>query len=1088
MALSEQEFAELQALLGGGSETQKSPVVGGGRGVAQMGTTTPNQQIAAQRQYEQEQQLAAKKKALEEQGFAGYTLNKGVDILTGRGEDGNLVSRALTGPTGAFNRLAALAGSTQAQKEMAQSDLSARREKQLQEDLYGPQTFVEKVGTGLANVGRYATQEPKLFASEAAQQLFDPTNVALGAVGAPVRGAGMLTNVGRAVGGGALGAGVPSAVRSAATGGLDLEQAAVEGATGGIVSGGLYGVGRTVSETAATAAKPFSAVKEALSPLKQAIPKPIAELITTNNNVAQTFDDLTAMKQFYGADFKPNLAELTKEVAVIDRAQMAAKNDVNAILSLRSNRTATEEAFNAKLNSSFPSSDAVLNTFGKDVAKQNRVLESSIAAQEDALKNITAKFKATGGSSTQELGTATRELRDKIKATKAKYWGDVFNEFKTKGDAENISMSPKNVEQLYTSTKNIPKSVFDGFDPVTQKAIAELNKYIEVQEQPGFSMVDASGNPLQVSPASTQINYNKVPFSVLHDYSTALNREYSKLYNAASVGNPDARVMINQVRPAKDALDTGLSTLPGNFGTSYIETKAKYGREFMNPFYEGFGGQLGKRNKFGESIQDSDVAAKLVSKPEYIQDFLRLNDNSPEAQQAVKEALIQKFLKADSVINADGSIKSEKLQSFLYSNTDSFKAAPEAQKAFQNLQTNLDLYLKSKADMEVRKAAIADAATAQLLKKTRLEDVFNTNESGAFAKPEMLNKLLTAAEKDKTGAEKAGIQRAMIEAAQKSPNPSDFIAKNKGAFDKAFTGQHAQNLKMIEKGLAVLETKLNVRPGEKITNYRGVAFDAGVAGGLGFISPFLSAGYIALSAAVRYLKNRKERLENSAYVNALSNPEVAKELLININKAQAALNSGKQVSIDNAVGALKQTMINNGIAAGSQQQGPATQVAPMPEIETQPAPAQQPASQGLSDAEFEELRKEINNSKPQKQQVSSIIEDEAARLGIPQHADLLTKLAKQESGFKQSAVSPKGAIGVMQLMPTTAQELGVDPTDLEQNVRGGVRYWAKQLRFFNGDTKLATAAYNAGAGNVIKAGNQVPNFKETQNYVAAIVG
>jgi soluble lytic murein transglycosylase-like protein len=76
----------------------------------------------------------------------------------------------------------------------------------------------------------------------------------------------------------------------------------------------------------------------------------------------------------------------------------------------------------------------------------------------------------------------------------------------------------------------------------------------------------------------------------------------------------------------------------------------------------------------------------------------------------------------------------------------------------------------------------------------------------------------------------------------------------------------------------------------------------------------------------------------------------------------------------------------------------------------------------------------------------------------------------------------------MQLMPTTAQELGVDPYDLEQNVRGGVRYWAKQLKFFNGDVKLATAAYNAGAGNVIKAGNKVPDFAETKKYVSAIVG
>ena len=1077
MALSEQEFAELQALLGTSTSTPKPSAIGGGRGVAQMGTTSPNQQIAAQRQYEQEQQLAAKKKALEEQGWGGYTLNKGIDILTGRAEGGNAVSNLLTGPTGAFNQLAALAGSPQAQQEMAQAEMTARREKQLQEDLYGPQSFAEKVGTGVANVARYAAQEPGLFTSEAAQQLFDPANVALGAVGAPVKGASVLSNIGRAVGGGAIGAGVPSALRSAATGGLDLEQAAQEATVGGLVSGGLYGAGKAAGGAIDTATKPFTAVKEALTPLKQPIPKPIAELITTNNNIAQTFDDLASLKKFYGEDFKPNLAELTKEVSVIDRAQTAAKNDVNAILSIRSNRTSTEEAFNAKLNSAFPSSDAVLDTFGKDIAKQNRVLEASISAQEDALKNITAKFKATGGTSAQDLGAATRELRDTIKATKAKYWNTVFDDFKTKGDAENISMSPENVGAVYESAKAIPAPVLDSFDPKVKKLISDLDNYVSQTKSP-FAGVGVE---------ATQNKYGAIPFSVLHDYSTALNKEYSKVYQAASMGNPEARVLLNQVRTAKDALDKGLSTLPGDFGTAYLETKAKYGREFMNPFYEGFGGQLGKRNKFGESIQDSDVSAKLVSKPEYIQDFLRLNDNSLEAQQAVQEALVQKFLKSGSVINADGSIKPEKLQSFLYSNTDSFKVVPEAQKAFQNLQTNLDLYMKTKADMEARKANIADAATAQLLKKTRLEDVFNTNESGAFAKPEMLTKLLRTAEKDKTGAETAGIQRAMIEAAQKASNPSEFIAKNKSVFDQAFTGQHAQNLKMIEKGLDVLETKLNVRPGEKITNYKGKIFEVGVAGGLGFISPFLSAGYVALSMTVHYLKSRKDRLENSAYVNALTDPEVAKELLVTINKAQAALSSGKQASIDAATGALKQTLINNGVNIGVQQQGPATQVAPMPETAPQPTQAQQP-SQGLSDAEFEELKKELQKAKPQKQQVSSLIEDEAAKLGIPEHTALLTKLANQESGFKQSAVSPKGAIGVMQLMPDTAKELGVDPTDLEQNVRGGVRYWAKQLKFFNGDTKLATAAYNAGAGNVIKAGNKVPNFKETQNYVQNIVG
>jgi hypothetical protein len=904
MALTADEFEELKSLVGGGAPTQTN--------------VAPTKQVTqVQQPSPQQQALDKEKAAMEKEGFFGYTGRKGLEILTGRGQ-GNLASNLLTGPTGLFNRIAAPLGSKQAQQEMLAAQQQAEAEKQREQELYGNRTFGEKVAQNVQNIGRYAVAEPKMFASQMGQQLFDPANIALGAVGAPVRGAGLLSNVGRVTGGGVVGAGVPAAVTSFAQGGLDAEKVAEEATTGGVINTGLYGAGRAVGATGSAIAKPFTAASEALFPLKQAIPKPIAELITTNKNVADTFDNMAELKKFYGNDFKPNLAELTKEVAVIDRAQLAAKNDVNAILSLRANRSDTESAFNAKLNSMFPSSDGVLQTFGKDIAKQNRFIESSIASQEDALKNITAKFKVTGGASTQELGAATRELRNSIKATKAEYWDKVFKEFKNKGDTEQVSMSPENVGAVYESAKAIPAPVLDSLDPKVKQLVQDLDKYVSQTKSPFAGVgVEAKQNA-----------YGAIPFSVLHDYSTALNKEYSKMYQAASMGNPDARVMLNQVKAAKDALDKGLSTLNGDFGTAYLETKSKYGTEFMNPFYEGFGGQLGKRNRFGASIQDSDVASKLVSKPEYIQDFLRLNDNSTEAQQAVREALIQKFLKSESVINADGSIKADKLQSFLYANTDSFKVAPEAKQAFQSLSDNLDLYIKSKADLELRKANIADAATAQLLKKTRLEDVFNTNESGAFAKPEMLTKLLRTAEKDKTGAETSGIQRAMIEAAQKDANPSEFIVKNKKLFDQAFTGKQAKNLEMIEKGLDILETKLNVRPGEKITNYKGLAVEFGIAGGLGFVSPFLSAGYVGLSMLVHKLRARKDRLENAAYVNALIDPEISKELLTGINKAKAGLASGNENLVNTALSALKQTMINNGINIGMEQQPTAN--APMP--------------------------------------------------------------------------------------------------------------------------------------------------------------
>lgn len=100
--------------------------------------------------------------------------------------------------------------------------------------------------------------------------------------------------------------------------------------------------------------------------------------------------------------------------------------------------------------------------------------------------------------------------------------------------------------------------------------------------------------------------------------------------------------------------------------------------------------------------------------------------------------------------------------------------------------------------------------------------------------------------------------------------------------------------------------------------------------------------------------------------------------------------------------------------------------------------------------------------------------------------DLFLRLVGQESSFNPDAVSPKGAAGLAQLMPGTAAELGVDPTDPIQNLRGGARYLRQQLDEF-GDPVLALAAYNAGPGNVRKYGG-VPPFAETRNYVAKIMG
>ena len=101
---------------------------------------------------------------------------------------------------------------------------------------------------------------------------------------------------------------------------------------------------------------------------------------------------------------------------------------------------------------------------------------------------------------------------------------------------------------------------------------------------------------------------------------------------------------------------------------------------------------------------------------------------------------------------------------------------------------------------------------------------------------------------------------------------------------------------------------------------------------------------------------------------------------------------------------------------------------------------------------------------------------------------LIYCLMSQESKFLKSAISPKGAQGLMQLMPGTAARYGVtNPYDIAQNISGGTRYLKDLLKMFNGRVDLALAGYNAGEGAVIKYGYTVPPYSETRNYVKLIV-
>jgi soluble lytic murein transglycosylase-like protein len=178
-------------------------------------------------------------------------------------------------------------------------------------------------------------------------------------------------------------------------------------------------------------------------------------------------------------------------------------------------------------------------------------------------------------------------------------------------------------------------------------------------------------------------------------------------------------------------------------------------------------------------------------------------------------------------------------------------------------------------------------------------------------------------------------------------------------------------------------------------------------------------------------------------------------------------------------GLISRVEFENGEKALAEARAKVESVAKEIALANQPAPALMATADGGFDSSSLAWTTGSNR-------VDGLIRQYGAQYGVDPY--LIYCLMSQESSFISGAVSPKGAQGLMQLMPGTAARYGVtNPYDVAQNIKGGTRYLKDLLTMFNGRVDLALAGYNAGEGAVMKYGNTIPPYDETRNYVKLIL-
>jgi hypothetical protein len=595
-------------------------------------------------------------------------------------------------------------------------------------------------------------------------------------------------------------------------------------------------------------------------------------ILRENPDLVQKLSRVDELQKFIPG-FNPNLFQATDATTVSIRGQAALERQVNEIPEIKAQTAASKDAVARRTAELFPTTESSFAFAGRQLDKTKSALASVIQYADNKIADLTSQFVKTGK---QDLGKQIRSAYENRRVAVKQIFNDQYAALDQKAAQAGVSLSPKQTEGLY-NTVQANREVFESSPDLFAQVQARLApKTPQAPETP--SLVSAEGVPFRQTPTTPQ--FPSLSFEDLRSLSRRLNSDYFSAVQASTRMVPDAGRKAMVLGQLKQQVDNAIESLPDNIKTEFRALSTAYDDQYREVFRKGLGGIVGQKTRLGERIMDEDIINKLT-KESHVDDFYRIFGDTQEAQDFLKNGLIEKFLNQPNSLTAGGLINQGALTSFIRKNEGVISKVPSLQQFLSNAQENITSFASQKAAAVQGKQDLEKSALVAIAKKQNLDEVFKSGETGAFQNLTKLSQLMGAAKADKTGRATKGIQGIMMEKALDASDPVAFVKKNERAFKMAF-GKDFELVSKLTEASQMLGREFQLTPPVRILE--GDILQQKTGSGMPQIFSLLrdritSVGTKASILFSRFTQARGLEAQDKAFLEIFKNPSYAKEAL-----------------------------------------------------------------------------------------------------------------------------------------------------------------------------------------------------------------